>query len=730
MHHPGPLEAADDRDRTAPPAYGLAAFAANFHNHTILFRCGNWIFVTYGLFAGAAFWLGFARALWYDAMSGQDVVAKARFYLFGLMPAVLIGARACSVLLERREVLRRPWATLFKPGYMLHGGIFGGLAAFVAYRLVGGDGLPSMLDSAAFALPLGEAVCRIGCYVYGCCWGKPTDSRFGIVYDGEHAKIVRCAPHLRGVRIHPAQLYGSAACFAMYVLFYLLLPYKAFDGMYLALYCLLHPPLRVVLERFRSDDRGTLYGRYSHTQLYSALLFVLGAAVLVYGANSGVNTPLDLEVRLTSVLFDPAVGVPLAAISLVVAAAFGLHYGTVGNWLAPAVNGSRESRAAVSGDERLLATDVLIVGAGPYGISLSYDLHCAGVDFLVVGEPFSLWRRHVSSVMSLRSDVNASQVFARDGRFSLREFLKSSYPADETARLARERIPVGVFRRYVDWILARLPYRPLEQKVIRLEERDEGGFLAELADGRRIAARRVVLASGIESHRTLPEVLRPMSPERVLHSWRVGEVESVRNQKLLIVGGGQSAAELIAHLAEANEITWVHRSKLIFFAEPINLPRPVFALVLRASLIYYFLPDRLRKLLGGLFVAATITPELKGRILRDDIVRLQADVAELGLVERDDGVYSARLDRTFDRVIACTGYKFSLESLGFLSPELLRKIRLNRLGTPDLGFRFESSVPHLFMIGGIAEPVHGPALRFMIGCRQATLRVSAALRRQ
>jgi lysine/ornithine N-monooxygenase len=340
---------------------------------------------------------------------------------------------------------------------------------------------------------------------------------------------------------------------------------------------------------------------------------------------------------------------------------------------------------------------VLIVGAGPYGISLSYDLHCQGIDFLIVGEPFSLWRRHVLNATTLRSDINASQIFARDNRFSWRAFLKRTYPPADAARISRSRIPVEVFRDYTTWILDQLPYRPVQQKVVRLSERGEsagGGFLAELTDGTRIAATKVVLASGIESHRVLPECLARLPEHLVFHSWRVRQFEQLRGERLLVV----------------------------------NLPRPVFALVLRASLAYYFLPNRLRTFLGALFVASTVTPELKSRILCDGITRVQADVKDLDLAESNGGVYSHRLGKSFDRVIACTGYRYALSTIGYLLPELSNKIQLNRLGVPALGFDFQTSVPNLYMIGGIAEPVHGPALRFMIGCRQATLRVSRALR--
>jgi thioredoxin reductase len=264
---------------------------------------------------------------------------------------------------------------------------------------------------------------------------------------------------------------------------------------------------------------------------------------------------------------------------------------------------------------------------------------------------------------------------------------------------------------------------------LRRDGRPGGPFLAELEDGTEVEARRVVLASGIESHRRLPECLRRLPPGRVAHSWDVGAYEGTTGKRLLVVGGGQSAAEVLAHVANANQVTWVHRSGLIFFAEPINLPRPLFALVLRVSAGMFFLPTRLRRLLGRIFVASTITPDLKPAVLDSAIRRLHADVAELGLEERPGGLFSPALDAHFDSVIACTGYRYSLETLGYLDPALHKQIETTAPGVPRLGYDFATSVPGLYMIGGMAEPTHGPAQRFMMGCRTATLRVSRALGR-
>ncbi len=312
---------------------GLLGFVLDIHNRTILFRVGNWILVTYGLLAGLAFFVGHSAALWFDGMSGQSVHEKAQFYLFFLLPAMLMGARAFSVLLEWRELFRKPLQTLVKPGYMLHGGVFGGLAAMVAYATMSDQSLLRIMDAGAFAVPLGEALCRIGCYVYGCCWGRPSTGPFGVRYTSPHAKVVRCAPHLHGVRLHPTQVYGLVAHLAQFTVFYAILPFKAFDGMIAGLYLVTHPMIRFTLERFRQDDRGKLFGPFTHTNLYSIVMIALGALCLLIGSQSGMNAPINMQYRWIHVVTDPSLLLWLSLVMIVVVLAFGVHYRSVGSWM-------------------------------------------------------------------------------------------------------------------------------------------------------------------------------------------------------------------------------------------------------------------------------------------------------------------------------------------------------------------------------------------------------------
>ncbi len=318
---------------TTTESAGIFGFIRDFHNKTILFRVGDWIFVTYGFVAATAFMIGYSTALWYGQVVGLDALSLAPFFLFFMIPSILLVSRLTSIMLEWRELFRSPLQTLVKPGYMLQGGVFGGILATWVYASVTGSPILPILDALGFLMPLGEGICRLGCYVYGCCWGKPTESSFGVAYTSPHAKVVRCRPELRGVKIHPAQMYALMAHLIQFTIFYALLPYKMFDGMFAGLYLITHPIIRVILEKFRQDDRGKLIGRWTHTNLYSGIQVLLGVLCIIVGAAVGNNLPVDMQVRFIDTMTTSALIPYIVGTWIVAAMAFGLHYKNVGSWV-------------------------------------------------------------------------------------------------------------------------------------------------------------------------------------------------------------------------------------------------------------------------------------------------------------------------------------------------------------------------------------------------------------
>ncbi|MGE3164140.1 MAG: NAD(P)-binding domain-containing protein [Planctomycetota bacterium] len=371
---------------------------------------------------------------------------------------------------------------------------------------------------------------------------------------------------------------------------------------------------------------------------------------------------------------------------------------------------------------------VLIVGAGPYGIALALELHRLGVPFAVCGEPFKLWLHHTLPSAALRSDARTSEVYSHDDRFAMEAILAERYGTVEARRICRERIPVSLYREYLQRVCERLPFA-VQRELIEQLTRTDSGFAARTSRGSVIHSTQVVLACGPEPHQRLPRALASITPDRVIHGWDTERYQALSQKRVLVVGSGQSAAEAIAHLLPHNEVTWVYRTAPIFWADPIHLPAPIFRLLLHASTCFRWLPSAPRRWLARLFTGSTITPDLEAAVFSTQVDRIECDIDGLALVDVGSEIQSRKLERSFDRVVACTGYRTSFANLRFLAPELAAATCCQQ-GFPELDRNYETSARGVFAIGSLAEPRHGPAQRFVMGSQNAAIAVSRVLARR
>ena len=128
-------------------------------------------------------------------------------------------------------------------------------------------------DLAAPSIALAQGFGRIGCFLAGCCYGKETTSRFGVVFPQGSL-----APS--GVKLIPTQLLSSAGDFVITVVLLIFYRKSRHKGDVGALYMLLYGVGRFVLEFFRADDRGAI-GVLSTSQLIS-IVIVAGALLLFW----------------------------------------------------------------------------------------------------------------------------------------------------------------------------------------------------------------------------------------------------------------------------------------------------------------------------------------------------------------------------------------------------------------------------------------------------------------
>ena len=404
------------------------------------------------------------------------------------------------------------------------------------------------------------------------------------------------------------------------------------------------------------------------------------------------------------------------------------------------MNMGRPEGTAVSG-----GTAIAIIGAGPYGLSIAAHLRQLGADCRIFGRPMESWRERMPAGMCLKSDGFASNLYEPSGRFTLERFCADrGIPYDARMRP----VPLETFIAYGLAFQAQY-VNHLEETLVTALTRAEGGFRLQLADGSALGARRVVVATGISDLDYLPRELAPLGP-LCTHSSAHHDLSGFSGRRVLVIGGGASAADVAALLSVAGaSVELVARRPLEFHTGPSPGGRPWWERVRRP---HFGLGPSLRSTLYTLFPGAfRRAPEgLRSRIVRrhlgpapgwfvKDLIRQQGIPLHEGYAlasvarERDEAVLrftgpdGSILERRADHVIAATGYRPALHNLPFMDPSLREGVRVTRDGYPVLSANFEASVPGLYFVGLLSAGSFGPLVRFALGARYTARRVSPHL---
>lgn len=392
--------------------------------------------------------------------------------------------------------------------------------------------------------------------------------------------------------------------------------------------------------------------------------------------------------------------------------------------------------------------DVVVVGAGPYGLSMAAHLREKGVAHRIFGQPMQTWATQMPEGMRLKSDGFASNLSNGNRPYTLAQF------CEETGRPYHDTllpVPLEDFVAY-GREFARRFVPNLETEEIRAVERADGLFRVTTASGEKFFARKVVLATGLSLFQHLPAEFRHLPASRVTHPSQHRTFTDFAGRDVTVLGRGASSLNAAVLLHEAGaRVTLIARSRKIHIHHPGDpADRPWMQRTLHPSTplgtsmrswfacatpdVFHALPARLRRVLVFKHLGPAGGTALQGRIGGFSTLlgcRLHAVETADGSGERlrltlTDGEGNVRQHLT-SHLIAGTGYRIDKNRLQMLSPTVRECLRVDGRGAPKLNRKFESSVPGLYFVGPIAAPGFGPLLRFVAGAGFAAERVSREL---
>ncbi|HEX4772326.1 MAG TPA: NAD(P)-binding domain-containing protein [Bryobacteraceae bacterium] len=390
-------------------------------------------------------------------------------------------------------------------------------------------------------------------------------------------------------------------------------------------------------------------------------------------------------------------------------------------------------------------TEIAIIGAGPYGLSLAAYLRATERSFRIFGNPLKTWLTQMPEGMHLKSEGFASTLYDPESAYTLARYCRENrIPYTDVGKP----VALETFTRYGLAFQKRLVPN-LENKWVISLERCDRGFRLKLSDGEEAVAKKVVVAVGISHYAYMPPEFSGLPQELVTHSSSHSRLSGFKGRDVVVIGGGASAVDVAALLHEAGASVRLAARKpaIDFHLPPGPMPRslrhrvrgPMTGLgpgwrslfYTSAPLVFRTFPEAFR-----IEVVRTHLGPAPGWFMKDRIVEKVPFLLNHSLSEAkvENGTVVLRFTQPggaltsirTNHVIAGTGYRVDLRRLSFLPPSLVAELSsVNH--TPRLSSTFESSVAGLYFVGASSANSFGPLVRFAYGALFTARRLSQHL---
>jgi cation diffusion facilitator CzcD-associated flavoprotein CzcO len=386
------------------------------------------------------------------------------------------------------------------------------------------------------------------------------------------------------------------------------------------------------------------------------------------------------------------------------------------------------------------ATDVAVIGAGPYGLSLAAHLRARGVKYRIFGEAMRFWHDMPQGV-NLKSLAFATNIYVPKRGYSFPHWCLENGLEDFEPCTMQSFAAYGseMQRRFVP---------DLEEVLVTNVEMRDRKFEVTLASGERFSSRKVVVCTGLSGLAHVPGMLRNLGRDQMRHTFDISDYSEFRNKTVAVIGAGASAIEAgaLVHEAGGSSEVFVRGQEAVFHGrsprirplwERIKEPMSVLGASRRSwvlqhlPLLVHLLPRERRTRLAKSYAGPASPWWIQDRVLGKVPIHVRHELIEAGTsgnrvqLTFKDGDGRARAVEV-DFVIAGTGYDADVARLAYLDPEMIRRIQCIERA-PALNIHFESSVPGLHFIGPLSFICFGPLFRFVTGAEIAAPRLARRL---
>jgi cation diffusion facilitator CzcD-associated flavoprotein CzcO len=379
-------------------------------------------------------------------------------------------------------------------------------------------------------------------------------------------------------------------------------------------------------------------------------------------------------------------------------------------------------------------TELLVVGAGPYGLGVAAYAKSLGLEPLLIGRQMAFWREEMPHGMFLRSSWDWH--YDPNNVHTIEAWLQATGRSKESI----DPFPLADYLAFTTWFQTVSELDPIDLAVERIDRRADGRYDVVFVDGSIVAATNVVLALGFAHFAYVPEELQLVLPaEHVEHTVSYVDFSDAPGKRYAIVGGRQSAYEWAAliHEAGAASVDVIHRHRTPRFAPADwSWTSPVVERIATHPQWFRELDDaQKRKVAFRLWLEgrSKLEPWLAPRIAHPSvrsrpfqtIAGSEAGPGDAITLTLDDG---ASLE--VDKIVLATGYRTDIRNIPMLAAgNLLEQIETVS-GSPVLDATFQMSTPGLYATSMMATRDFSPLFAFTVAVRASSRVVVDAIRQR